>query len=404
VTSKSVLFFSPRPCFPADSGAKLREYHLLRQLSREMHVDLLAFETTGPFQLPFAGQVRTVPRPPRYTLGKLLKGLATGMPVSIWNYYCPQMAAALGEMLAARRYDAVVLESIHMAGYRNQMREQARGALLVYDWHNIESELMERYASQTSSLPRKLYAGYTARLLRRLELEVLNEDTAHVVCSAREEAWLLRQTANQRVRVISNGVDTTIYEQDAVLTTERNRILFVGSMDYHPNVVAVRYFASRVWPALHAVRKDLKFTIVGSNPGPQVRELAAAPGIEVTGTVPRVEPYYNEAAIVVVPLFEGGGTRLKIVEAMAAGVPVVSTRMGAEGIDVHDGETIVFREDGEDWVEAITGLLTDAERWRRIGQAGRKLARERYDWQSIGTQFAVQLNHWLTERQANHAD
>lgn len=403
MTSKSVLFFSPRPCFPADSGAKLREYHLLRQLSRDMQVDLLAFETTGPFDLPFGGQVRTVPRPPRYTFGKLLKGVATGMPVSVWNYYCPLMAATLDEMLAARRYDAIVLESIHMAGYRKQLREQARGALLVYDWHNIESELMERYAGQTPSLPRKLYASYTAKLLRRLELEVLNEDTAHVVCSAREEAWVAQQTANRKVRVISNGVDTTMYEQDAVLTAARNRILFVGSMDYHPNVVAVRYFASRVWPGLRAVRGDLKFTIVGSNPGPQVRELATEQGIEVTGTVPRVEPYYNEAAVVVVPLFEGGGTRLKIVEAMAAGVPVVSTRMGAEGIEVRDGETIVFREDGEDWVGAITGLLADVERWSRIGQAGRTLARERYDWQSIGSQFAVQLNQWLTERQANHA-
>jgi glycosyltransferase involved in cell wall biosynthesis len=398
-----VLFFSPRPCYPADTGAKLREYHLLRQLSRSMQVDLLAFETTGAFTLPFCGRVKTVPRPPRYTPGKLLKGVFSQLPVSVWNYYSAEMAAALKELLTTARYDAIILESIHMAGYRGELKQWGAGALLVYDWHNIESELMERYAGQTNSTGRKVYARYTARLLRRLEGEILAGEDGHIVCSGREETWVKATAPRARVGVVRNGVDTTVYAGDARLAPGRNRILFVGSMDYHPNVEAVRYFASRVWPGLRAARPELIFTVVGSNPGPQVRELAQQEGIEVTGTVPRVEPYYEEAAAVVVPLFEGGGTRLKIVEAMAAGVPVLSTRLGAEGIAVTDGKDVLFCDADEDWMERIVQLLNQPERWIALGMAGRKLAEEQYDWQSIGTQFAKLLGGWIGEREKSNA-
>src|SRR5262249_31710007 len=139
----------------------------------------------------------------------------------------------------------------------------------------------------------------------------------------------------------------------------RKRILFVGSMDYHANVDAVTEFARESWPAIHAKRPDLIFTIVGRSPAREVRALAGAAGIEVTGTVRDVRPYYRDALASIVPLKIGGGSRLKIIEAMAAGTPVISTRLGAEGLAMSDGKTIIFAETSEDFCRAILNLSED---------------------------------------------
>ena len=390
-----VLFFSPRPCYPADTGAKLREYHLLRQLSRCMQVDLLAFETAGPFELPFCGLVKTVLRPKRYTPGKLLKGLVSPLPVSVWNYYSPEMVAALKEVLSGSKYDVIVLESIHMAGYRKELAEWGNGALLVYDWHNIESELMERFVAQKGPLLKRIYALETARRLRRLEKKIGSSGAMHIVCSGREKKKIEGWIGPGELEVVANGMDVEGITAATGLTAERNRILFVGSMDYHPNVAGATFFARRIWPEIWRQKPELTFTIVGSRPTAAVLELGKLGGVEVTGTVESVAPFYREAALVVVPLFEGGGTRLKVVEAMAAGVPVVSTELGAEGISARDGEDLILLGPEGDWAGAVTGLLEDEARWLRIGGNGRRLAETSYDWKLIGEKFSQVLSKWV---------
>jgi len=155
-------------------------------------------------------------------------------------------------------------------------------------------------------------------------------------------------------------------------------------MDYHANIDGAVSFAHDVWPGLRGRHSELIFTIVGRDPAPEVRALATHPGIEVTGTVDDVRPSYRDALAAVVPLKTGGGSRLKILEAMAAGVPVVSTTLGAEGLDVHDGKDILMADTNEQMAEKIVSLIESEELRQRLRAAGRALVSERYDWSRLG--------------------
>jgi glycosyltransferase involved in cell wall biosynthesis len=156
-------------------------------------------------------------------------------------------------------------------------------------------------------------------------------------------------------------------------------------MDYHANIDGAVNFARQVWPHLRERQPNLIFTIVGKDPAPEVRDLAQIPGIEVTGTVDDVRPFYREASAAVVPLNVGGGSRLKILEAMAAGVPVVSTTLGAEGLQVRHDENILIADTNEQLVAAITSVVEIKTRHDELSAAGRELVSRRYDWSSLGT-------------------
>jgi len=162
-------------------------------------------------------------------------------------------------------------------------------------------------------------------------------------------------------------------------------VLYVGSMDYHANIDAVEVFARAAWPGIHEAAPELVFTVAGRAPSQGLRErLGRVPGVEVTGTVPDVRPYYREAAVVVVPLRVGGGTRIKILEAMAAGVPVVSTLLGAEGLLIRPGEDFLPAETGEDFRDGVLRLWRDSRLARRLTESARELVRRQYDWSITG--------------------
>ena len=219
---------------------------------------------------------------------------------------------------------------------------------------------MRRYSEREPNFLRRTYARKTARQLSTLEQQATHDFDAHVVVSHRDRERLLQLNPATSISVIENGVDSAYYSDqeiekahaawrihqrpvgagvDDVRQSPRraNRIVFVGSMDYHANIDGVVDFAREVWPAVHERNPELVFTIVGRDPAAEVRQLATIRGIEVTGTVADVRPYYREAVASIVPLKVGGGSRLKILEAMAAGVAVVSTTLGAEGLDVQHG-------------------------------------------------------------------
>jgi glycosyltransferase involved in cell wall biosynthesis len=165
-------------------------------------------------------------------------------------------------------------------------------------------------------------------------------------------------------------------------------------MSYHANIDAAVWFTHEVWPAIHRRFPDFKLTLVGSNPGPAVRALQSE-AVEVTGTVPSVAPYYEDALAAIVPLRTGGGTRLKILEAMAAGVPVISTALGAEGLAVSPNENILIADRQESWIESLASLSSDQERWRSMAAAGRRLVESRYDWEVLGQGLFETYRAWL---------
>lgn len=394
-----MLQLAPRICWPLDAGAKLRNYHLGRVLSEHARVSLLAFVHDGePLAIPenFYERVITVRREAGYTFTKLLRGAVGRTPLPLLNYTTDSMRQALEDLLAEVEFDIVQVESIHLMGYLPIIRGAQSRPLIICDWHNIESELMSRYGEREGNLLRRSYARRTARLMRNFEQRALGEFDAHVTVSERDAERLRKLNSEARIFVIENGVDAAHYSDEQLEQAHRprltqhesndsqNRIVFVGSMDYHANIDGAVSFSREVWPRLREPKPDLTFTIVGRDPSPEVRELESLPGIEVTGTVDDVRPYYREAIAAIVPLKVGGGSRLKILEAMAAGVPVISTTLGAEGLEVADDKNILIADTDEEMVEAIMRLIEQPEQRKQLSDAGRAVVSNRYDWTTIG--------------------
>jgi glycosyltransferase involved in cell wall biosynthesis len=257
------------------------------------------------------------------------------------------------------------------------------------DWHNIESVLMRRYAQRVGSFVHRWAARRTAYLLERLELSLLESCDAHIVVSEADRKRLQARTASARICCIPNGVDAAWYEavlpQDhpAAELRRRTDLLLVGSMDYFPNVDAACWFRREIWPAIERNSPALRLVVVGRDPHPRVIALQSD-RVRITGTVDDVRPFYQEAVAAVVPLRTGAGSRLKIPEAMAAGVPVISTRLGAEGLDLVPEEHFLAAETPEEFAAAVHRLLASPQLWQRLSETGRRLARDRFDWRRMG--------------------
>ncbi|MDQ1637748.1 MAG: polysaccharide biosynthesis protein PslH [Pyrinomonadaceae bacterium] len=405
-----VLHFAPRVCWPLDTGAKLRNYHLARVLAERADVTLLAFggneQPPNNPENPYA-KVVTVKRDPGYTAAKIIRGAVGRTPLSLLNYTTAAMKQALAQILSEQDFDVVQVESIHLMGYLPILRAATARPHVICDWHNIESELMQRYSERESNLLRRTYARKTARQLRTLEQKATHDFDGHVVVSQRDRERLLQLDSASSISVIENGVDSAYYSDqemekahaawlthphpdraaiDGVMPSpsKANRIVFVGSMDYHANIDGVVDFAREIWPQIYERNPELVLTIVGRDPAAEVRQLASLRGIEVTGTVADVRPYYLEAVAAIVPLNVGGGSRLKILEAMAAGVAVVSTTLGAEGLEVQHGVNILIADTNAQLLDAITGVVENEGLRQKLYDAGRALVSNRYDWARAG--------------------
>jgi glycosyltransferase involved in cell wall biosynthesis len=428
-----ILYFAPKEFWPPDTGAKVRNYHLAREMATYADVTYLAFSDgsdapagesvwlrgegyykrrlksvdlekgIGEFE-----RIVTVHRAARYRLSKILLGAISRTPITVLNYTTPEMSKCLATILSEGDFDIVHVAGLHLSAYLPIIREAKSRPAVVCDWHNVESELMQRYSAYAPSLAHRVYALGTARRLRDLEQKAIDQFDIHTVVSARDQIKLLEINPGASVHVLQNGVDADRYTDpslecayytarlprmpvsastrlaDGLAEVERRRILFVGSMDYHPNEDAAVYFAREVWPDLKKRWPKLEFTIVGRRPSPRLKRLSSIEGVEVTGTVYDVRPYYREAIAAVAPLRVGGGSRLKILEAMAAGVPIVSTTLGAEGLEVTDSKNILLADSPTEFVRALSLVCEDGAVWRMLSVAARDLAHLKYSWSTLG--------------------
>jgi glycosyltransferase involved in cell wall biosynthesis len=398
-----ILFLSPRQCWPPQSGAKLREYYFARALGQHADVTHVHFTEPGAMpltraDLPFCREVIPVPKPRTYTPSKIVRGLTGRWPLPVLNYTSSEMSAAFTRAVRGQHFDLVHLDSIHMAACVGPITEAMGGKpRLVYNWHNIESEVMRRYQAGERSPVRRLYSAITAGQIARLERSILHSAFGHVVCSERERYQLLNIASEARIAVVPNGVDTAYFDEPGMPAAPPTRVVFVGLMNYHANVEAAVSFARDIWPRLRSRLPGVTLTIVGASPAPAVLDLRGLPGIEVTGTVPDVRPYYREALAAIVPLRTGGGTRLKILEAMAAGVPVISTPLGAEGLDVTPGGNIILADpyDPDTWVRELASLAESQPRRQQLTESARRLVREQYDWTTLGESLCQTYSQWL---------
>ena len=386
-----VLYFSPRICWPTISGAHLRDFYFARHLARNAqltYVGLVSEDARSQAEqlrekLGDSAEVIALRRDQSYRKTNIIRGFIGPTPLNVLNFTSPAVMADVDRIFQQRSFDVAQIESMHLIAYARHIRQIAPRTRVILDWHNIESEILARYAENDRNPLRSFYASRTSSLSRSVETDLLRLCDAHTVCSEREREVLLARVPAARVEVVGNGVDCDFFAQPAAVASTRQDVLFLGRMDYHANIDAALYFVREVWPLVRERRPDLRLVIVGAQPPPAILALRQQ-GITVTGTVDDVRPYYHSALASVVPLRVGGGTRLKVLEAMAAGTPVVSTSLGAEGLATIRGKNILIADTPNAMADTIASLRADSPLWHELVANGRSLVRERYDWAVVG--------------------
>jgi glycosyltransferase involved in cell wall biosynthesis len=252
--------------------------------------------------------------------------------------------------------------------------------------HNVEYLIWKRLADlETRPLHRALFE-IEWRKLRRREAEACRRASLTIAVSEDDRRRLARLAPGSRTASVATGVDTSYFVQNGY-RQRPSTMVFCGSMDWHPNEDAVLYFTDAILPRIRAEMPDATLTVVGRNPSDRLREVASRSGIVVTGTVDDVRPAVGEAAVYVVPLRAGGGTRLKIFEALSMSKAVVSTTVGAEGLGLESGRHFIAADEPDHFAREVVGLLRDPQRRRRLGDAGRRLMEARYAWDIVARDF-----------------
>lgn len=252
--------------------------------------------------------------------------------------------------------------------------------------HNVESSLWQRMVAVESNPLKKLAFAIESSKMTGYERATLGKFHHIIAVSEHDRQQMLQMNLACQITVVPTGVDTQKFKVAPASSTQPPRIVFTGSMDWEPNIDAVDYFCSEIWPAIRKEFPNAIFQIVGRNPFAKVQRLASE-SVQVTGTVPSVAEYLEKASVVVVPLRIGGGTRLKIFEAMAVGKALVSTSIGAEGLEVESGRDLLLADTASSFADAVLLLLRDSVIRRRVELAAVELAGQ-YDWSRVVKQFA----------------
>jgi len=389
-----ILLLPPQLPYPPHQGTSLRNFHMLKALAQVADITLLSMtesENTADLT-PLESYCRVlppVPVPDRSQGTRIRQLISSSLPDMGLRLRSEAFVSALNEALRSDDYAAVQIEGIELASYIPQIRSAGPSARIVLDCHNAETELQRRARAVDRHNPARwsaaVYSTIQTGRLARFESWALGASDAILAVSEIDRVQLLKllPAGAANIRVVPNTIDVVEYDIGGLSSEDINYDLaFTGKMDYRPNVDGVLWFAEKVWPALRESRPGITWAIAGQKPHARLDILRREEGITITGFVPHIQPYLVGASIYIVPLRIGSGTRLKILEAMAAGLPIVSTRIGAEGFDVTDQQEMVLADSPEEWVENILRLLDDQERRTEMGTAAREFAM-RYDWRTI---------------------
>jgi sugar transferase (PEP-CTERM/EpsH1 system associated) len=413
-----ILWLKSDLLLPLDKGGKLRTWHLMRHLAKRHDITYLAFadpdqpreDVEGMREV--AARVETVPRREpakrsfRFNAEAALRVLDP-LPYAVGKYRSAAYRKRLRALLAEHPFDLIVCDFLPPA----VNLPTALPCPAVLFTHNVESEIWRRHAETKSSpIARALYTMQHRRMLRYEGGALRRFDGVLAVSDADRDTFarLYPGAVRRPVQVVSTGVDTDYFAATAVSAPQsaigkrqaeirtpqsalRNELIFTGSMDWLPNEDAMLFFCRDVLPLIRAEEPDVHLTIVGRTPTPAVRKLADAAGVTVTGRVDDVRPYIGDAAVYIVPLRIGGGTRLKIFEAMAMGKAVVSTTVGAEGLPVTDGEHVILADEPRSFAASVVALMRDDARRTRLEAAARALVVERYDWSAVAGELESAL-------------
>jgi len=388
-----ILWLNAGLLLPLDKGGRLRTWHLMRHLARRHDISYISF--CDPNDSPehregmreVATRLVTIPRtdPPKGTAAfyaDAARYVLDAAPYAVAKYRSPEYRDAVRRLLDESTFDAVV--SDFLTPVVNLPDRLPCPAILFT--HNVEAEIWRRQAETATNPGSRFLLGQQWRRMLRFERDALSRfDLVLAVSDADRGTFgrLYPDALKRPVHVVQTGVDTAFFAPRPAEADERRaHLVFTGSMDWLPNEDGMLYFVRDILPRIRQLEPDATLSIVGRAPTPAVKRLADGHGIEVTGRVDDVRPHIAAGAVYIVPLRIGGGTRLKILEALAMAAPIVSTTLGAEGIAVTHGRDILLADDADAFASSIDRLLREREFAVSLGRAGRVLVESRYDWRA----------------------
>jgi sugar transferase (PEP-CTERM/EpsH1 system associated) len=384
-----LLFLAHRIPYPPNKGDKIRSYHALQALASRGHeVHLLAFAddlNDLNYQVDLAricASVEIVPLRRALAAARAAANLLSSRPLSLGYFASRKMRRLVERSMSQREFDAVFVYSSTMAQYAP--RELA--SRTVVDLVDIDSEKWREYAGRANPLMSRLYS-LEGKRLREYEYEIVKGFANTVVTTGREAALLDRLdefTRRARLRVITNGVDLDYFQPvTQAPDTTSPRLVFVGAMDYYANVEGARYFAEEIFPLIRARESRAKFSIVGANPTAEVKKLTRHPGVTVTGAVPDVRPYLQDAAVCVVPLQIARGVQNKVLEAMAAGKAIIATPQSVAGLRVVPGEHLMVADTPEKFADTTLEVIRDESLRESLELRARYFVEAEHDWNPL---------------------
>jgi glycosyltransferase involved in cell wall biosynthesis len=384
-----VLCVLPRPPHPTRDGLAIRNYHLLEALGKEFRVRAFALrdpERGYAGEAPDGVSVEEVPQAPRRTRRALAVAgsLLSGRPYSELLYRSRELERGLAAAVSAERPAWVLAHSYHVAP-----AALSAGAPVWIDFHNLDSEIWRRTAETAASLWARAFARAQARRVEALERELVRLADGVSCVSRRDAAALRALEASSDPLVVPNGVDLARYPFRSEAPSEET-VFFVGDLTWPPNADGVRWLRNRVWPLLLRARPAVRAEILGRGAPPDLEALSGSEFV-LLGEGSDTRPHWARAAVAVVPLLAGGGTRLKILEAAASGAPVVSTTVGAEGLDLVPDREILIRDGPDAFAAAVAQLLGSPEAARSQAAAARARVEALYDWKRIAPALAREL-------------
>ena len=386
----NILLLTPQPPFPPRQGTAIRNWGILRHLAAHHAISLLSFAPAGVSEPPpeLAAACRSiefVPAPTRNLaarIGSVVGGQAD-LADRLWS---SQFDHALRRTLTSSEFDLVQVEGLELGRYLRTIRACVRRTPITYDAHNAEVTIQQRAWRSDRLVPTRwpvaAYSLLQIPRLTRFEAAVCRQASAVTCVSEVDAAALGRLAPGLRPVVIPNGIDLEDYALATALDSEPV-FTFTGKMDYRPNVDAALWFALEILPRIRERQPNARFAVVGQKPAPSLTRLNGKGGVSVLGAVPDVRPYIARSAVFVAPLRMGGGTRFKLLEAMALGRPIVATTIGAEGFSVQTGRELLIADTEADFAREVLRVLGDARLARQLAQAGRAFVEAGYDWAAI---------------------
>lgn len=378
------------PCYPPTSGKRLRTLHLLQRMARRHDItyvcrcDALDTETEQARTYLSTRGVEVImveqPRPPKsgpVFYARLATNLLSPLPYSVVSHASPRIDETLRSLAARGHVDVWQFE---WPAYVRALQGRP-GCRTVIATHNVESLIWQRYFETEPNPIKRWYIKRQWRKYQRFEQCTYAAATRVVTCTEADATLVREAFGMPNVDVVENGFDREYFESLPAVPRQPKQILFLGALDYRPNVDAVRLLLERIFPVVRTHEPEARLCIVGRNPSATLLQQAAgSEHVEVHADVPDVRPWLAGSSLMTVPLRVGGGSRLKILEALAAGLPVVSTRVGAEGLELNHGRELDLVEDAEQMADALVHALRNPARAKAQAERGRRLVRERYDW------------------------